>query len=250
MAFWRVGRIACGASRGEEGGSSGELLSRPLVRFPHRMPGALSDLLYALGLTAFVSLSGVMMPGPVFAAAVAKGYEDRLAGVWIALGHGVVEFPLMAILILGFGRVVGVPLVTVVVGIAGGTVLLYMGGTMILRQRGDVEQKPMPQHPLVLGIVTTASNPYFLIWWATIGLALIFLMYPFAIAGLVAFALVHWSCDLGWNGLVSATVHRTKRFWGERLRRSLFIVVGAFLLALGAWFAYTAVIEMGFAAVE
>lgn len=200
------------------------------------------DLLYVLGLTAFVSLSGVMVPGPVFAAAVAKGYEDERAGVWIALGHGVVEFPLMAILFAGFAYLVDVPLVTLVVGLAGGTVLIYLGASTILRQKEASGAEAMPHHPLILGIITTASNPYFVLWWLTIGLALMLLVLPFALAGIVAFALVHWSCDLGWNGFVSATVYRTRRFWSDEVRRTVSLVLGGFLLALGGWFIVTTIV--------
>lgn len=203
------------------------------------MTGTLAALGYALGLTAAVSLTGVMAPGPVFAAAIAKGYEDRLAGVWIALGHGVVEFPLMALLFLGVAVVAGTPEVTVVVGIAGGAVLLYLGGSTLLRHRW-AGGAPMPHHPLLLGVLTTAANPYFFIWWVTVGLALMLRVTPFALAGFLAFAVVHWSCDLGWNGFVSATVHRTRRFWGERVRRGVSVALGAFLLLLGGWFLYSA----------
>ncbi len=198
------------------------------------------DLLYALGLTASISLSGVMMPGPVFAAVVAKGVEDKLAGVWIAVGHGVVEFPLMAIIFLGFAQLVDNPFLTMVVGIAGGALLIYLGASMIMKRRGEMETEALPHHPLLLGMITTASNPYFLIWWVTIGLWLILMVHPFALVGFVAFALVHWSCDLGWNGVVSATVHRTKRFWTRRFRQVVFAVVGGFLGALGVWFVYMA----------
>ncbi len=202
------------------------------------MPLEVYNLLYALGLTAFISLSGVMMPGPVFAAAVAKGYEDRLAGIWIAVGHGLVEFPLIAILILGFANLLNIPTVTTVVGVAGGAVLVFLGVSMILRRADGMDTRPMPQHPLTLGVITTVSNPYWLVWWATIGLALILMVYPFALAGLIAFAVVHWSCDLGWTGFVSATVHRTRHFWTEGLRRKIFVAIGGFLVALGAWFTY------------
>ncbi len=198
------------------------------------------DLFYLLGLTAFISLTGVMMPGPVFAAAVAKGYEDRKAGVWIALGHGVVEFPLMAILFAGFAYLIDVPQVTLIFGLAGGVVLIYLGANTILRQREALGNEAMPHHPFLLGILTTASNPYFILWWLTIGLALMLLVYPFALVGMVAFAIVHWSCDLGWNGFVSATVHKTRRFWSPGVRRTVSVVLGSFLIATGAFFMITA----------
>ncbi len=175
----------------------------------------------------------------MFAAAVAKGYEDGRAGVWIALGHGVVEFPLMAILFAGFAHLVDVPMVTLVVGLAGGAVLLYLGAATILRHKDSPGSEAMPHHPLILGIFTTASNPYFVLWWLTIGLALMIQVLPYALVGIVAFALVHWSCDLGWNGFVSATVYRTRRFWSERVRRIVSLILGGFLLALGVWFMVT-----------
>jgi len=86
------------------------------------------------GLVVFISLSGVMTPGPVFAAAVAKGYKDKKAGVKIALGHGVVEFPLMAVIaLIGFraSEWFEEPAVGLVIGVVGGSLLLFLGTNMI-----------------------------------------------------------------------------------------------------------------------
>ncbi len=51
-----------------------------------------------------ISLSGVMMPGPMFAVTLAKSYKSQLAGTQIALGHAIVEIPLMLLIYFGFGR--------------------------------------------------------------------------------------------------------------------------------------------------
>ena len=48
-----------------------------------------------------ISLSGVLAPGPMTAATLAAGTRSRHAGAIIALGHGVVEFPLMLVIIAG-----------------------------------------------------------------------------------------------------------------------------------------------------
>jgi len=42
-----------------------------------------------------ISLTGVMLPGPMTAATIAKGYSDRNAGALIAIGHAVIEIPLI-----------------------------------------------------------------------------------------------------------------------------------------------------------
>lgn len=53
------------------------------------------------------------------------------------------------------------------------------------------------RHPLVSGIVLS-GNPYFLIWWATVGLTLTSQAMEFGVLALVVFLLIHWLCDVGW----------------------------------------------------
>ena len=52
-----------------------------------------------------VSLSGVMAPGPITAVTIGKGSDSPHAGALVAVGHGIVEFPLMIAIFYGFGRV-------------------------------------------------------------------------------------------------------------------------------------------------
>ncbi len=89
------------------------------------------DLLTFL-LTVFgISLSGALAPGPVTAAAIAMGSRNRFAGTLMALGHGVVEFPLMVLLIFGVGRFLQIPWVEVAIGLVGGGVLIFMAIQML-----------------------------------------------------------------------------------------------------------------------
>ena len=44
---------------------------------------------------ALISMSGVLMPGPLFAVTIEKAAKSKTAGALIAVGHGIVEFPLM-----------------------------------------------------------------------------------------------------------------------------------------------------------
>jgi len=74
-----------------------------------------------------ISLSGVMMPGPVFSLTIIKGYKNWNAGALIALGHGVIEFPLMALIYFGLARLFVSDVVKGTIGLIGGSVLVYMG---------------------------------------------------------------------------------------------------------------------------
>jgi threonine/homoserine/homoserine lactone efflux protein len=195
------------------------------------------DLLAFYGLTAFISLSGVMMPGPVFAGTVAKGYKDKNAGMQIALGHGVVEFPLVGFIGLGLGSFFEDQRVMIAIDLVGGAVLFYIGYNMI-RMRKEVEktEKYLPYHPVIVGIITTISNPYFFLWWATVGLALIVIALGFGLLAFIVFAVLHWSCDFLWDYFVSFTVFKSKRFWSEKGHNILFGICGMVMIIFGVWF--------------
>lgn len=177
------------------------------------------------------------MPGPVFTAAVVKGAESKHAGAWIALGHLLVEIPLILLIAAGFYFVFTYQWVQIGIGMIGGAILLYMGFRMIqIRGEVDVVEKAFPTHPMVAGIMTTASNPYFIFWWATIGAALIIQSIEFGLLGIILFTIVHESCDLGWDYFVSYSVHESKRFWTKRVYTYVFGGCGVLLVVFGVFF--------------
>jgi len=201
------------------------------------------SLLLFLSSVVLISLSGVMMPGPVFAVTLSKGYESWVAGVGVALGHGMVELPLVAAIYLGFARFFDLELVKAILGVAGGALLIYMGFGMFLRRREMSGGNPgLSQGSVMAGSLTTVSNPYFFLWWTTIGAALMTKAIAFGLAGILLFVLVHWLCDLGWCSLVSLTVYRSKHLWSRKLHRILFGLSGAILIGFGAWFIFSVVI--------
>jgi len=186
---------------------------------------------------AGISLSGVMMPGPLTAATIAKGYREQNAGIFIALGHAVVEIPLMALVYFGLAQFFTNATFKMIVGVAGGLLLVFMG-LMVLRgfTRDMAQIADLPYNSLVTGIMLTGANPYFFLWWATIGIALIVTAAQFGIWGLVIFAAVHWSCDLVWEQIVSVSVFRTKHLWTQTVQRVIFGVCAALLVGFGIYF--------------
>lgn len=180
------------------------------------------------------------MPGPVFAATVAKGYKDAKAGIPIALGHGVVEFPLMVVVFFVASWLED-PLPLAAIGIIGGIFLLVMGNQMIAFRESEKEEY-MPYPSFVAGILTTLANPYFFLWWATVGFSLIVMAAAYGVIVIIIFAIVHWSCDLVWDTLVSYTVNRSKKFWTSRTRTGVFVVCGGILIIFGFYFIVMAVL--------
>ncbi len=195
------------------------------------------DFWFFLLSVIFVSLSGVMMPGPVFAVTVAKGYRNKIAGALIALGHGVIEFPLMFLIYFGFTWFFASSTVQKVMSFVGGLILIYMGVQTFRAQKKTGEEYEGSGHnSVVAGALATSANPYFFLWWATIGATLITNASIFGFIGFLLFALTHWSCDLLWNTFVSATVFKSRRFWTERVHKMVFGFCFIVLTGFGAWF--------------
>ena len=186
----------------------------------------------------FISITGVMTPGPLFAAAVAKGYKDERAGIKIALGHGLVEFPLMALIIASLDYIFENDMVKLGIGLVGGTLLLFLGASMIRSRKMVVggEHEYIPYNSVVAGALTSLSNPYFLLWWATVGAVLILNAEYFGPIIVVVFAVVHWSCDLAWYTFTSFVVFRTKHLWTPLVHEVIFGACGVIMVVFGVYF--------------
>jgi len=184
-----------------------------------------------------ISLSGVMAPGPLTVVVIGKGARSARAGAAIAVGHGIVEFPLMALLVVGLAPFFARPAFAAWVGLAGGLVLLWMGVDLVRTlRRPVVSTERRETSALAAGILMTAGNPYFLVWWATVGATLVLRAWGFGFWRFALFAVIHWSMDLVWYFFLSAASHRGARLLGDRFRMGVSLVSGALLLYFGVRF--------------
>lgn len=189
-----------------------------------------------------ISLSGVMAPGPMTAVTVAKGSESHRAGVLIAIGHGIIEFPLMIAIFYGFGYLVNLSYVKEIIGIVGGLFLLIMGiGMFRSISNAEVRANRHTHSPIVAGILISLGNPYFIIWWATVGAALILRSAEFGILWFLIFALLHWLCDFLWCSFLAALSFRGGQFFGRKFQKYVFAICGVFLLFFSGKFIFDAV---------
>lgn len=202
------------------------------------------DLVNFLLVAMMISLSGVLMPGPITAVSMAGGARSPHAGALVALGHAVVEWPLMAAIYFGVGELFKVTSVRITLGLAGGIILLWMGVDMLRKfRRSDLNPLSSAATPFRAGLLLSAGNPYFLIWWATAGAMLIGQSLRFGILGFVLLMFFHWLCDLVWYYFLSALTYRGGRFFGRRVQQAVFILCGIALLYFAGYFMVKAVIE-------
>jgi threonine/homoserine/homoserine lactone efflux protein len=197
----------------------------------------IADFYVFLVSVVLISLTGVMMPGPLFAVTIEKASKRKTAGVLIALGHGVVEFPLMFLIYYGLTQFVIPEIVQITVGLIGGLLMMYMG-VQTFRNRNKVNEKheSPKKASLIAGIWTTAANAGFILWWLTIGTTLIMNASIFGLLGFSVFAVVHWLCDFLWYTVVAVVIFKSRRFWTERVHQAIFLFCFAVLAGFGAWF--------------
>jgi threonine/homoserine/homoserine lactone efflux protein len=198
-------------------------------------------LVVFLSEAVLISLSGVMAPGPITAVAVRKGNSSPHAGALVALGHGIVEFPLMGAILFGFDHLMSQFYARLAIGVLGGLLLLAMGVNMLRTSKQEAlpEERDL-RSPLVAGILLTIGNPYFLMWWATVGATLISRASHIGLLGFWAFAVVHWLCDFSWLYGLSALSFRGRRLLGPGFQTVISASCGLLLLFFGAKFLFDA----------
>ena len=201
------------------------------------------DLLFFLAQVVVISCSGVMQPGPVTATVITMGTRNRYAGILLALGHGIVEFPLMVIIVLGVGKVFERRGVQIAIGLSGGVFLILMAiqSWLNLRVKADTQPKALSGKPILAGMILSAGNPFFLIWWATVGLALATQAAQWGIWAFVLFALTHFSMDLIWLQILSWASFKGSVLLGPRGLRIVLTICSAALLTFGLFFIYKAI---------
>ncbi|MBW2565512.1 MAG: LysE family transporter, partial [Deltaproteobacteria bacterium] len=94
------------------------------------------------------------------------------------------------------------------------------------------------RNPILAGILMSLANPYWTIWWATIGLGYIVFAMKFGAAGVIAFFAGHLSADFAWYSIVSLTISKGRSFLSERLYRRVIAICASALVVFSVWFGF------------
>jgi threonine/homoserine/homoserine lactone efflux protein len=193
-----------------------------------------------------IALSGAMMPGPLLTATISESSRHGAkAGPLLILGHGILELVLVAALLLGLAPILKQESVFIVIAVAGAGILLWMAFAMfrsLPRLRVDWEaESPKQDHLVTTGILMSLANPYWTIWWASIGLGYILYSMRFGFPGVVFFFLGHIAADFVWYAVVSLAVGRGRRFFSDRLYRIVIGACASFLVVFAGYFAWSGI---------
>ncbi len=197
--------------------------------------------------------SGSLMPGPLLTYTINQSIKTgSKAGVLIISGHALLELLTVAAIFLGVGTILSTLTAQIVIGLAGGLVMILFGALMIRdvakgKARLDMEGqgKGRPGGMVLNGIVISAMNPYFVIWWFAVGLSFILAAYrAYGVAGVAAFYFGHILADFSWYMLISFLVSRTRKLIKEKAYRIIVIVLALALIGFGISFIVDAMIKL------
>lgn len=208
----------------------------------------------AVFISAFVlGLSGAVMPGPLLTVTLERVLKTNWkASIWTTTGHAILELTLVIGLAFGLGTLLMLPQVTGIIGLLGGLLLLWMAKGMIIgayqdklgfqtNTSVDTTGDTSPYLSLRAGMLATVSNPYWFLWWATIGTTSFILWTGQQTANLAAFYIGHVLADYGWLILVSLALQAGKKIMRPITYRILVGVLGLFLVVLAIYFIHSGI---------
>jgi len=198
-------------------------------------------LAFALGLT------GALAPGPTLVATI----NASIVGGWtmgpkVTLGHMLSELVVVLLIVAGLATVA--LRYTTAVAVIGGVALILFGILTITGSRGaslagnGTGTSAVVANPYLAGFFTSVANPYFWIWWLTVGSAMVIAGLAGGIFLACVFMAGHWCADLGWFTVVSTGISKGKTILSDTTYRLIMIACGIFLVLFGAWYLVRVVI--------
>jgi threonine/homoserine/homoserine lactone efflux protein len=203
--------------------------------------------LFTILFTSFVvAFSGAMMPGPLMTTTIS---ESAVRGPWVGpkmiAGHAMLEILLLVALFFGLEPLFKKELFFIVVSLVGGGIMIWMA-TGMFRSIPELEIKAgassaKTNNLYLSGILMSLANPYWIIWWATIGLGYVMISKSQGIAGVIFFFTGHILGDLVWYSAISFAVGKGRQFFCNRTYKILVGTCALFLVSFAVWLVITGI---------
>jgi threonine/homoserine/homoserine lactone efflux protein len=209
-------------------------------------------MLAIFGVALATGFSGAVVPGSLLAVVVTESVRyGWAAGPYLMIGHGALELAAMILLITGVITFARAPKAQATIGLVGAAVLVYLG-YQTLSIPGEAGMKALQASASAsegtggwlrlawLGALMSAANPYWWLWWATIGTAHTGWAVREGRLGGGVYWVGHVLSDVIWYCAVAAALGAGRAFFSAGVLRGIYLVCGTFLLALAAVFGIAA----------
>lgn len=200
----------------------------------------MSNIIEFAIIVIIISASGVMSPGPLFAANITYGLKQGTkAGIKIAIGHSLVELPLVILLGIGIFSLEIFPEFKIIISILGAITLFVFAFMQIKStlKKNEKSETKLKQGPIITGVLLSALNPFFIIWWLTIGLKLISdAMAIWAFVGILIVFVLHVWMDFVWLGTTAFLISKSKKIISNTNYKIIMLALSAILIYFGITF--------------
>ena len=162
--------------------------------------------------------------------------------MFFAVGHLIIELPLILVVSFGFEKIIASEQILNAIGFVGGTFLIWMAYGMYrdIKKPAYVNSKSYSSDPIIAGIVLSATNPYFLFWWITIGIKLASHAKQLGVVAFILFIIAHWLCDLIWFTVLSFASFKGAKVMKESTFKMILALCAVAMACFGAKFIYDA----------
>ena len=187
-----------------------------------------------------VAFSGAMMPGPLLTVTISEATrKGPLAGVLLILGHAILELLLLVGLMFGLAPLFQNETFFIIVAFVGGLIMLWMATGMFkslptLSVNG-VQVADKKNNLVLSGALMSLVNPYWIIWWATIGIGYVVQAQKWGNLGVGSFYIGHILGDLLWYTAISITIGKGKKLFTDKTYRILIAICASFLVGFALY---------------
>ncbi|MBN1699808.1 MAG: LysE family transporter [Spirochaetales bacterium] len=219
-------------------------------------------------LSFLTALTGALVPGPLLTYTIMKSVEQKkhgfLTGLWVITGHAILESAILIALLSGFSYILGNAVIRFIVSLAGCLFLIYCGVSIIINlikgkiptdftentdvlQQNNSEKKPaLLKNPIIGGVVISMSNPYWWMWWASIGSAFL-IKYNISLENwqsILAFFAGHEAGDLACYVPVSMLAFLGGRYINKKVYYGILGCCALFLVGFGVYLGITSIFQI------
>ena len=192
-----------------------------------------------------IALSGALMPGPLLATVIYESTKRGFkSGPLMILGHALLEILMVAFIIFGFAHFIQNQALLKIISLLGALILFYFGASMLFSiprlSLNFKDNYKKSSNLVLLGITMSVANPYWAIWWLTIGLGLVLGAHNAGIVAVGIFFLGHILADFGWYSLVSLTISKGRKFISLKIYKIIIFILAVTLVEFGIYFALNA----------
>lgn len=199
----------------------------------------MTDSLQFVSAGVLLGLSAGVTPGPLLTLVLTETIRhNRIEGFKVAVSPLITDLPIIVVATLLFSTLSQFNLALAVISILGGIFIAFLGVESLRIKDVEVDLQGAKSGSLKKGIMANFLNPSPYLFWATVGVPLVFKAYQVNVLTVVLFFGSFYTLLIGSKVLIAFLVDRTKSFLNPKVFKVVIRILGIALLLFSLVFFY------------